>query len=319
MSEGSLTPAVVTDPKAPGFVRLADRARRAPRADELVVEVGAFSLNRGELRFAANRPPGTAIGWDVGGTVVEAAATGDGPAVGTRVVGFSRAQEGWNKRVCLPVRDVATLEEGISLEVAASLPVAAGTALACLEAAGPLLGRRVFVTGVTGGVGGFAVKLARLGGARVIAQVRRDEQRGTATALGADDVVVTADGSVLEKYGPFDAVIDGIGGRLFQAGVAALTADGVAISYGVTGAPSVELPLGALLGKGRARVRGLNLYAVSDVVPPAVWLSRLVRLVGSGRLAVDELRVSSWRDVGEVAQALLDRSFSGKAVLTVDA
>lgn len=308
--------AVVTDPEAPGSVRLGERPDATAAPGEVLVRVSHFSLNRGEVNFAGGKPAGSAIGWDVVGTV--AATPEGGPEVGARVVGFSGRMEGWAEQVSLPVDAVAPVPEGVTAAAAAALPVAAGTALACLDAAERgLLGRRVLVTGVTGGVGGFAVRLARLAGAHVVAQVRKDGQVAYAEGLGADHVVVTSDGAGLAEAGPFDLVVDGIGGALFAAGMAALDADGRAVNYGLTGSPEVAYPLGAMLGKGLATARGLNLYAVNRRTPPAEWLPRLLRLVEAGRLTVDVEERGDWSGVSAACQGLLDRAFTGKAVLTV--
>ena len=74
---------------------------------------------------------------------------------------------------------------------AATFPVAGLTALHALAKGGSLLGRRVLITGATGGVGDFAVQLARLAGAHVTASVRRDDQAAAVRALGAHDVIVS--------------------------------------------------------------------------------------------------------------------------------
>jgi NADPH2:quinone reductase len=300
--------AVLTNPDAPGAVELASRTRRDPSPGERVIRVRAFALNRGELRFATGKPAGTPIGWDIAGELED----------GTRVVGFSAAQDGWAEEVVLPEEAFAPLPDGVGFEVACALPVAAGTALACVDAAGVgLVGRRVLVTGVTGGVGGFAVRLARLAGAEVVAQVRKPEQVPYAEGLGADEVVVTADGAAFADLAPVRAFIDGVGGALFTSGLPALERDGVAINYGVTGDAQVALPLGVMLGKGRARIRGLNLYAVSEKEPPAEWLPRLLRLVADGRLEVDHTVLGDWSAVGQAAEDLVERRFTGKGVLTV--
>lgn len=299
--------AVVTDPQSKGAVRLGERELGAVGPGQAVVNVKAFSLNRGELKFAGRKPAGSAIGWDIAGTLED----------GTRVVGFSAPQQGWAEQVVLDESAFASLPDEVSFETACALPVAAGTALACIDAIGAgLLGRRALITGVTGGVGGFAVKLAKLAGAHVTAQVRREEQVSVAEALGADDVVVTSDGAGLE--GPFRAVIDGIGGDLLKHGVMALEKDGVAVNYGVTGSMDVSLPLGVMLGKGRAKLRGLNLYAVSEKEPPREWLGRLVSLVDSGVLSVDVDDRGSWNDIGQAADDLLERRFTGKGILHID-
>lgn len=308
---------VVTDPEAPAAVRLGERPMREPHPDEAVVRVSHLSLNRGELRFAPGRPAGSPIGWDVVGTIERKAASG-GPAVGERVVAFSRRQEGWAERAPIPAADLAVVPESVASPVAAALPVAACTALACVDRARRLVGRRALVTGVTGGVGGFGVQLARAAGAWVVAQVRHAEQVDAAKALGADEVVVTEDGAALATAGPFAFVMDGVGGRLLGVAVDQLEADGVAVAYGVTGAPTTELPIGTLLGKGRARITGLNLYGESAVEPVGRFLCRLLRLVQQGRLRVDLVDRGSWANVGEAARDLLDRRFSGKAVLSVD-
>ncbi|MCA9620322.1 MAG: hypothetical protein KC731_14970, partial [Myxococcales bacterium] len=139
--------AVVVDPEAPTHLGFGEAPLRSPSAQDVVVEVACFSLNRGELRFAAGKPKGAPIGWDVAGVVER----GGGLPAGTRVVGFVRAQDGWAEKVVLPASDVAPLPDGVDFPTAAALPVAGGTALAVVDAAGPgLLGARALVTGVTG-------------------------------------------------------------------------------------------------------------------------------------------------------------------------
>lgn len=308
---------VVTDPSAQGAVHLSTRKLRDSRPNEAIVNVTHFSLNRGEVSFAAGKPAGKPIGWDVVGTVDTPAADG-GPEAGTRVVAFSRASEGWAEKVVVPIDDLAPVPEGVPSEVAATLPVAALTALACLDHGEKLLGSKVLVTGATGGVGMFGVQLAKLSGAFVTAQVRRPEQVEMVTRLGADQVVVTRDGAELSGKGPFRLAMDAIGGSMLAHAVAELESEGEAITYGLSSEPTVELQIGALLGKGLARLRGLNLYVESSVDPISKKLARILRLVEAGRIRTELGRTASWTEVGAVASGLMDRSFLGKAVLTVD-
>ena len=305
--------AVLTDPES--TVVLGERSLRAPGANEAVVRVRCLSLNRGELGIAVRKPAGTAIGWDIAGEL-ETSPDPERLPVGTRVVGFSRAQEGWAERTVLPISDLAPIPDGVSFEQAAALPVAAGTALLSLDAMpANLLGRAVLITGVTGGVGGYAVALARLAGAEVTAQVRRDEQVEYARKLGADAVVVSPNGDNLG--GPYELVVDGVGGTLLDRALTTLTADGLAVSYGITdGAPPVQAA--TLMGKGRASLRGFNLYASSDETPPAKWLARLLSLVERDRLRGELVERGSWSQIQQAAADLLARRFTGKAVLRVD-
>ena len=92
----------------------------------------------------------------------------------------------WAERVAVPVEHLAELPEAVSFEQASTLPVAGLTALRSLELGGFIVGKRVLVTGASGGVGRFAIQLAKLAGAHVTAVARRTD--GLAQ-LGADDVL----------------------------------------------------------------------------------------------------------------------------------
>src|SRR5205814_9675366 len=128
-------------------------------------------------------------GWDLAGTVERAASDGSGPRVGARVVGIV-LQGAWAERVAVPTNAMAELPDKVTFSQAATFPVAGLTALHALAKGGLLLDRRVLVTGATGGVGDFAVQLARLAGAHVTATARRADQVAALRALGAHDVTV---------------------------------------------------------------------------------------------------------------------------------
>ena len=150
----------VTDPRAPGGLERRKLDEPVPEGpNQVIVEVRAFAMNRGELHLLGQRADGWHPGQDVAGVVVARAADGSGPPVGTRVVGLAD-QGGWSERVCVPSHRVAPLPEAVSFAQGAALPVAGLTALRGLRLGGPLLGRSVLVTGASGGVGTFAVLLA---------------------------------------------------------------------------------------------------------------------------------------------------------------
>src|SRR3954468_8814391 len=93
--------AVVNTPNGPEPVAIREVPEPEPKADEALVAVHAFSLNRGELRLFQARPEGWRPGQDIAGTVLRAAADGSGPAAGTRVVGLCD-WHGWAERAAVP-------------------------------------------------------------------------------------------------------------------------------------------------------------------------------------------------------------------------
>lgn len=307
--------AYLTDPKAPGGIRAQSSAEPAVESQHALLQVSHFSLNRGELNFAQAGAPDRPIGWDIAGTVLQSPA--GGPPVGSKVVAFSRASRGWAEQVSIPLADLALIPEGVSQSQAASLPVAALTALYSLERGRCLLGSRVLVTGATGGVGSFAVSLAALMGCEVVAQVRRPDQVEGIQALGAHQVVVDEEGQKVAEAGPYRLIVDGLGNRLTSRAIHALTPDGIAVIYGATDRQQLEIQPGFLLGTGTGRIEGFNLYRQSEIESISRGLQRLLKLVAQGRLAVPVEQEVDWKQAPQLAQDLLDRKFAGKAVVRV--
>ena len=167
--------ALVNTPGGNAPVELREVAEPQPGPNEALVEVRAFSLNRGELRLFQIRPEGWRPGQDISGVVLKQAADGRGPAAGTRVVSLTD-NAGWAERAAVPAHRMAVLPDNASFEEAAALPVAGLTALRALWHGSPLLGKRVLITGAAGGVGHMAVQIAAKSGARVTAIVGGPER-----------------------------------------------------------------------------------------------------------------------------------------------
>ena len=139
--------ALVAAPSRPGGIELREVAEPLPEADQAVVAVEAVSLNRGEVKAVRAAPDGTRAGWDVAGTVLNAAADGSGPREGARVVGLVSAT-GWAQRAAVPTGFLAPIPDALSTTAAATLPVAGLTALHTLYTGGLTEAKRVLVTGV---------------------------------------------------------------------------------------------------------------------------------------------------------------------------
>ena len=302
--------ALVSKQSAP-FAELADVPDPTPRPDQALVEVKAISLNRGETRRLEQLEPGTVTGWDLAGTVRQAAQDG-GPPEGTRVVGLMNAGA-WAELAAVKLEHLAELPGGISFEQAAALPVAGLTALRALEVAGFVLGKRVLVTGASGGVGRFAIQLAKLAGAHVTAIARRTEGLQD---LGADEVApeIDLDGPI------YDAIIDGVGGPVLGSAIQRVAPGGTIVSFASTVTDPVSYPSRELFARApRARLYGFYLFGELDHTRSgSADLRRLADLVAGKRLDPQIDLTSSWSDAGQAIEALLDRRVNGKAVLTVD-
>ncbi|WP_331767028.1 zinc-binding dehydrogenase [Embleya sp. NBC_00896] len=299
--------ALVVDHAEPGRIRLDTVPEPIPEPDEVVVRVAAISLNLGELpKVEGDTPNGTIPGWDAAGVVERAAASGRGPRVGERVVTFGWTA-GWAELRTVHVDELAVLPDEVSFAAAATLPVAAVTALRALRRAEVLPGMRVGVTGASGGVGTFAVQLAHLAGAEVYAFVGGPERGQGLTELGADHVL----GADEKPAEPLDVLVDNVGGPLLTDLVHHLAPDAKVISVGAASGARASFSSYDLIGPG-ASIIGFRRGGDS-----AADLAYVVRLLAEGLLHAPVDWQADWAEIAEATSLLLGRQVRGKAVLTL--
>ena len=302
--------AVIYDPQARANLRLADVDEPAAAESEAVIQVRATALNFGEVHFIDRmRKPGEVPGWDAAGVVVQAAADGSGPPVGSRVVGFHGAG-GWAQRRTVPTENLAILPDSVEFGPAAALPVAGVTALQALRRLGPVVGRRVLITGASGGVGRFAVQLAARAGAHVIAAVGSEARGAGLRDLGAAEVVVGLADITERVFG----VLDNVGGQLLAEAFSLVGDGGSAQSIGMASNQPTTIDFEAERLSGAQK----SLEPFTVRTPFGADLGYLVALLAAGEIDPQIGLRSSWNEVSDAAAALLDRRVAGKAVLDVD-
>ncbi|MBS2553140.1 zinc-binding dehydrogenase [Catenulispora sp. NL8] len=292
-------------------VELTVVAEPRPRPNEALVKVEAYSVNRGETFQLETPRPDWRPGKDIAGLVVQAAADGTGPAVGTRVVGHP-PQGGWAEYVAVPTDSLAELPDGVPAAIAAALPLAGLTALRLLRVAGSVTGRSILITGASGGVGHYFVELAAAAGLEITAVSSSPERGARLRELGAARVVPRIEDAV----GPFDVVLESTGGPNLPKALAKLARRGTLIWFGQASRQPVTLDFfDFFAGPESATIRHFH-YADSDA-SYAEDLQTLVRLVAGDRLHPEVGLVADWTETAEVLTRLRDRGVRGNAVLTV--
>lgn len=291
-------------------VRLDETAEPTPAADEAVIAVEAYSVNRGETKLLDAPRERWRPGKDVAGTLLTAATDGSGPAVGTRVVGHA-PQSGWAERVAIGTSALAVLPDSVSAETAAALPLAGLTALRLLRRAGSLLGRRLLITGASGGVGHYVVELATAGGADVTAVTATAARGARLREFGARTVTDVADAE-----GWFDVAMESVGGESFTATRRKVRPTGVVIWFGQASGTPITVDFFDWIDDAvGAQIEPFE-YTRSDRTD-AEDLATLVRLVEQGRLHPEIGTRVPWHRTPQVIEDIRARRLVGNAVLTL--
>lgn len=305
--------ALVADPTASPPLSLADVPEPAPGPGELLLDMEAASVNRGEIRTAAKQPPGTVIGWDVAGTV---AALGEGVTtfdVGERVVALSPNGGSFAERLVVPAEWTAPLPSACDFVPAATLPVAGVTAAGTLRLARTHAGDRVLVTGAAGGVGQFTLQLALQARATVTGQAASEERAAAVRATGAGALVHPGDGSPVD--GQFDVVLDGIGGPMLGPLLAATAPNGRVVVYGNSADAESTFRVETFYSKG-VTIYGFRVF--TSVPPDQVVkdMAALADQVASGTLSIKVQATAPLADALPLIADLYARKVTGKVVLT---
>jgi NADPH:quinone reductase-like Zn-dependent oxidoreductase len=301
--------ALVHDRVSPHMLRMADAPAPVPGPSEALVEVVSFSFNLGEVAFRIpDLPDGTIPGWDASGIVVTPAADGSGPPAGARVVTFGWSGA-WAEQRAVDTAQLAVVPDKLDLGGASALPVAGVTALQAVRRLGSIVGRRVLITGASGGVGRYAVQLAHLAGAEVVASVGNPERGIGLTELGATDVVVGPDAMRGRVFG----VIDNVGGRQLADAYLRLEPGGTVVAVGKASREPTTIDF----EEARIRVDGGRIETFVIETPLGGDLAQLVRLAERGTLDLSIGWRGGWTDYRDVADALVNRQVRGKAVLDI--
>jgi NADPH:quinone reductase-like Zn-dependent oxidoreductase len=310
-------------------LRLERVARPVPAADELLVQVHAAGVNPLDWHYlhgkpyvmrlssGIGRPASASVGVDFAGTV---------QAVGDAVRDFKPGDAVFGARngafaeylLVRESRAVQRLPDSIDFEQAAATPIAALTALQALRDAGQVTsGTRVLINGASGGVGSFAVQIAKSLGAEVtgVSSARNAE---LVRSLGADHHIDYATQDFAADGRRFDVIVDNVGNRSLADMRSALVEDGILVM--VTG-PKRNNWLGPLTRMFGARLSApfvsqtqVTLFAEANRADLAIL--RDMFEAGTLRAVID--RRFTLAEVPEAIEYLEQGRTRGKNVVLID-
>ena len=307
--------ALVVDHNASGHLALREVDAPSPAPSQALVRVAAASLNAGEVRGLAQVDTGYRPGWDLAGTIEQAAADGSGPPVGARVVGILNSGS-WAELVAVPTSSLAELPPSVSFAQASTLPIAGLTALWSLKRGDIQPGRPVLITGASGGVGLFACQLAaRHFGAHVVAVIRRAQHEAMVKDAGAHQVVVGADTEPAREFGPYPLILDPLGDGYLATALTMLAQGGTCVSFGASAGREATISLPRFYLTGGANLYGFIIFYEMTRTPPAGDLALLARMLSDGSLRTHVDVEVPLTEAAQATQRLIERNLAGKAVI----
>ncbi|KAA8704806.1 zinc-binding dehydrogenase [Pseudomonas proteolytica] len=289
------------------------------------IRVAAAGLNRADLLQRAGLyppPPGASevLGLECSGVISEVGA-GSSWQVGDRVCALL-AGGGMAQEVVVDARHVLPVPEGLSLAEAAALPEVYSTAwLNLFQLAALKPGEKVLLHAGASGVGSAAIQLCKAFGSPCWVSVGSADRLAYCEDLGAQGGVVRTDGiESLGDFGPFDVILDPVGGNYAAINLKLLARDGRWVLIGLMGGREAQLDLAHVLAK-RVQLLGSTLRSRDDQFK-ADLLSDLGQqvwpLFGEGRLSPQLAKTFAITDAEAAFAELATNQISGKLVLVID-
>ncbi len=316
---------------SPDVLKFEDVEKPVPNDDQVLIKIRAASLNAldvylirdtwlGRLMFGLRKPRDTRVGRDVAGVVETVGKNVTQFKSGDEVFGVARGALA--EYAVTPERALVIKPPTVSFEQAASLPLAGLTALQGLREGKIQPGQKVLINGATGGVGTFAVQVAKSLGAEVTA-VCSTRNLDLVRSIGADHVIDYANEDFTKSDQRYDVIFDNVCNHTFFERRRVLTPKGICVLVGMGGA-------GVRGGEALGRIAG-NLFtarALSSFTNQkfAQYMTKVSKddlimlgdLVQSGKLRPVIERTYKLSDAPEALRHLDGGHAQGKIVITIE-
>ncbi|MBV7479571.1 zinc-binding dehydrogenase [Pseudomonas sp. PDM31] len=289
------------------------------------IRVAASGLNRADLLQKAGLyppPPGVSqvLGLECSGVISEVGA-GSSWQVGDRVCALL-AGGGMAQEVVVDGRHVLPVPDGMSLVEAAALPEVYATVwLNLFQLAALKPGEKVLLHAGASGIGSAAIQLCKAFGNPCWVSVGSAERLAYCEALGAQGGVVrNGDLDSLSDLGPFDVILDPVGGNYAQLNLKLLAQDGRWVLIGLMGGREAKLDLAQVLAK-RVQLLGSTLRSRDDQFKADLFSElgqHVWPLFAEGRLRPQLARTFAIKDAEAAFAELASNTVAGKVVLVID-
>jgi NADPH:quinone reductase-like Zn-dependent oxidoreductase len=319
---------VYTEYGSPDVLQLKEVETPAPKDNEALVKVHAASLNAADLEMlrgdfvirmtAPRKPRYTILGSDVAGSI---------EAIGRNVRHFQPGDEIWGdlsfplgystfaEYVCIPEEALRLKPASMTFKEAAAVPSAGAVALQNLRCKRPIEpGQKVLINGAGGGVGTFAVQLAKHFGAEVTG-VDSARKLDMLRSIGADHVIDYRQEDYTQSGQRYDLILDVVAYRSILAYRRALTPEGIFVFVGgSTAAIFQALLLGPLISRIGSKEIGAGMWEPNKKED----LDLLAELFEAGKVVPVIDRCYPLHEVPEAFRYLVSGQQKGKVVITVE-
>lgn len=308
-----------------GQVEWVEEPRPACDVGQVRIRVAAAGLNRADLLQKAGLyppPPGASqvLGLECSGVISEVG-PGSSWQVGDRVCALL-AGGGMAEEVVVDGRHVLPVPEGLSLAEAAALPEVYATVwLNLFQLAALKPGEKVLLHAGASGIGSAAIQLCKAFGNPCWVSVGSAERLAYCEALGAQGGVVrNGDLDSLNDLGPFDVILDPVGGNYAALNLKLLARDGRWVLIGLMGGREAQLDLAQVLAK-RVQLLGSTLRSRDEQFKADLFSDlgqHVWPLFAEGRLSPQLARTFAIKDAEAAFAELATNKVSGKLVLVID-
>ena len=315
------------DPGGPESLTVIELPDPEPGPGEVVIDVVASAVNRADtLQRQGYYPPpegaSDVLGLECSGRI---------SAVGGGVEGWNRGDEvcallaggGYAEKVTVPAGQVMPVPSGVALKAAGGIPEVACTVWSnVFMLAGLQPDETLLVHGGAGGIGNFAIQLAKAVGARVLTTAGSAEKVELCESLGADRAINYRDEDfveVVKELGGADVILDNMGAKYLASNLAALASQGRLVIIGMQGGTKAELDISVLLRK-RAAVLATTLRARPTEEKAAICTSVVEHvwpLISEGKVRSLVHEEVPLEEVSRAHELMESGSHSGKILLTI--